>query len=579
MTDLDLEQNEAVQIGPSTRQVVVAGPGSGKTHVVSHLVEHLVMDEGLDPLRGVLVLSFSNAAVHAVQGRMRGKDAPAVTVRTIDSLASKVVRECADDELDAMSFDDRIRRATDLLMKEEWEEVEDLDHLVVDEVQDVVGVRADFVLALLRSMRLDAGATFLGDPAQAIYDFQIAAEGGGTSSADLLAAIRSDGARDVVLRGQYRANSRDARKAIALRQPGADEANSDDVEDYWNEVIHVGSVSEAWTYLATRGGTTAFLTPTNGQALLVAHELHAAGVPVAVQRGAQDQSLAAWISVVMRSVPGNSVSTEAFAEALASAETSVDIEAAWRTLRAFGGARGRELDKVSLATRLRRRMNYPPELWNPRGNQVVVSTVHRAKGLEFDHVVLVEFASRSGVDEDEAVRARTRFVAVTRARDAILRVDGPADRDVFQPKVRPPAHPRWVRAGRQTWQTFGFELRAGDVDFETPSGASEDIHELLRNPSRIGCEVRLEPCPERSTLKLPVYRIVAPDGILGVTAESFGADLVSRIRTIEKQRRGWPSLRGLAVEEVATVVDETLRFRLVPVITGLADLEWRNDYD
>lgn len=72
------------------------------------------------------MLSFSNAAVHAVQGRMRGKDAPAVTVRTIDSLASKVVRECTNDELEAMSFDDRIRAATDFLMKEEWEDVEDL---------------------------------------------------------------------------------------------------------------------------------------------------------------------------------------------------------------------------------------------------------------------------------------------------------------------------------------------------------------------------------------------------------------------------------------------------------------------
>ncbi|WKV16516.1 ATP-binding domain-containing protein [Janibacter limosus] len=510
---------------------------------------------------------------------MRGKDAPAVTVRTIDSLASKVVRECTNDELEAMSFDDRIRAATDFLMKEEWEDVEDLDHLVVDEVQDVVGVRADFVLALLHSMRRDAGATFLGDPAQAIYDFQIAAEGGGTSSADLITAIRSDGARDVILKGQYRANSRDARKAIALRQPGADEATSDDVEDYWDEVIHVGSVGEAWAHLATRGGTTAFLTPTNGQALLVARELQASGVHVAVQRGAQDQSLAAWIGVVMCSLPGNSVSMEAFAEALASADTSVNSEAAWRTLRSLAGARGRELDKVALATRLRGRTSYPPELWNPRGDQVVVSTVHRAKGLEFDHVVLVEFASGRGVDEDEAVRARTRFVAVTRARDTILRVLGPADRDVFQPKVRPPAHPRWVRAGRQTWQTFGFELRAGDVDFETPSGASEGIHELLQNPSRIGSEVRPEPCPERSSLKLPIYRVVAPDGDLGVTGESFGVDLVGRIRTIEKQRRGWPSLRGVSVAEVATVVDETLRFRLVPVITGLAEIEWRNDYD
>lgn len=578
MTDLDLEQDEAVRIDPSIRQLVVAGPGSGKTHVVSHLVEHLVMHEGIDPVQGVLVLSFSNAAVNAVQARMRGSDTPAVTVRTIDSLASQVVMQCADDVLDAMSFDDRIRRATDLLLKKEWEDIQDLDHLVVDEVQDVVGVRADFVLALLRSMRRDAGATFLGDPAQAIYDFQIAAEGGGTSSADLIAAIRSDGARDVVLSGQYRANGRDARNAIRLRQPGTDHANSDDVEDFWNDVVHVGSPVEAWSYLAARGGSTAFLAPTNGQALLVARELQTAGVHTVVQRGAQDQSLAAWIGVVLRSLPGNSVSQEAFAEELASADTSVSVQAAWQSLRTVGGARGSELDKVSLASRLRGRVNYPPELRNSRRDRVVVSTVHRAKGLEFDHVVLVEFASERGVAEDEAVRARTRFVAVTRARDTILRALGPADSDVFQPKVRPPARPRWVRSGTQRWQTFGFELRSGDLDCKWPSGDSEEIHELLRNPSRIGAQVRLEPCPERSSLKLPIYRVVAPEGTLGMTTESFGADLVRRIGTIEKRRRGWPSLRGISVGEVATVVDEDLRFRLVPVLVGLADIEWRSDH-
>lgn len=579
MTALDREQAEVVSIDPSTRQVVVAGPGSGKTHVVSHLVERLVMDEGLDPVRGVLVLSFSNAAVHAVQARMRGRDVPPVPVRTIDSLASRVVRDCTDDEVERMSFEDRIRRGTELVLEGEWDDLEDVDHLVVDEVQDVVGVRADFVLALLRSMRPDAGATLLGDPAQAIYDFQLAAEGGGTTSADLLAAVRTDGARNVVLNGQYRASSRDAKGAVALRQPGTDEADPYDVEDYWNDVVHAGSVTDAWGVLKTRGGTTAYLTATNGQALLVAQELRSAGARVAVQRGAQDQSLAAWIGVVMESMPGNSVSKEDFSRALGVADPTVDADVAWRALRSVAGARGRELDKVALATRLTGRTTYPPELRAQADTQAVVSTVHRAKGLEFDHVVLVDFASQRGLDEDEAYRARTRFVAVTRAKDLIMKVLGPPDRDVVRPKARPPARPRWIRSGRQSWQTFGFELHARDVDAQSPLGAGDEVQSLLRTPSIVDTEVRLEPSPELSTLRLPVFTIETSLGRLGVTAEGFGVDLVGRIGNLEKQRRGWPSLRGVHVEEIATVVDEASRFRLIPVLTGLADIEWSHDSD
>lgn len=105
---LDLSQRAAVSVDVSARQVVIAGPGSGKTEVVSALVEHLVVEEQVDPEFSLLVLSFSRAAVHAVMRRLRAADVQAVAaVRTIDSLAQRIVREAYGEEIAGRNVFDR----------------------------------------------------------------------------------------------------------------------------------------------------------------------------------------------------------------------------------------------------------------------------------------------------------------------------------------------------------------------------------------------------------------------------------------------------------------------------------------
>ncbi len=72
-------------------------------------------------------------------------------------------------------FDTRIRSAT-ILVRESEEAKEDLSryrHLILDEVQDFVGDRAEFVKAILEGLAEGAGFTLPGDPAQGIYDFQL----------------------------------------------------------------------------------------------------------------------------------------------------------------------------------------------------------------------------------------------------------------------------------------------------------------------------------------------------------------------------------------------------------------------
>src|SRR5690606_37347526 len=46
-----------------------------------------------------------------------------------------------------------------------------LEHLIIDEAQDFMGLRADLVIEMLKSLAPSCGVTILADPAQAVYGF------------------------------------------------------------------------------------------------------------------------------------------------------------------------------------------------------------------------------------------------------------------------------------------------------------------------------------------------------------------------------------------------------------------------
>ena len=113
MTELALDDSQlaAVEIEPDERQIVIAGPGSGKTEVVSALIEHLTEEMGVDPIDGLLVISFSNAAVHAAESRLRAHGAAPVSVQTMDSLAAEILWELATEDHADLDFDGRVDRS------------------------------------------------------------------------------------------------------------------------------------------------------------------------------------------------------------------------------------------------------------------------------------------------------------------------------------------------------------------------------------------------------------------------------------------------------------------------------------
>src|SRR6185369_5304673 len=73
--------------------MIVAGPGSGKTRVLTYRIAHL-MQLGVDPFR-ILALTFTNKAAAAMRGRIEkivGNEARNLYIGTFHSVFARILR-------------------------------------------------------------------------------------------------------------------------------------------------------------------------------------------------------------------------------------------------------------------------------------------------------------------------------------------------------------------------------------------------------------------------------------------------------------------------------------------------------
>ena len=176
-----------------------------------------------------------------------------------------------------------------------------------------------------------------------------------------------------------------------------------------------GALSLAVPMLKGSGPPTAVLCRDNGQAMTISGRLYDAGVKHRLQGRATDRRIARWIAVALRDLEGNLFGRKRFLESMANraADGLPTPDEMWMRLKRIERLRfPNNLDFDMVNERLRQG-DVPDEFSESPAADVVVSTIHRAKGLEFERVFLVA-PSPPGSDPNEiAEETRLLYVALT----------------------------------------------------------------------------------------------------------------------------------------------------------------------
>lgn len=574
-TALTPGQQEIANLSLETKCLVSGGAGTGKTLVLIHRLAKLVNADHLGPGSEVLVLSFSRNSVREIKNRLGlfGGSVAYVRARTFDSFATRLLSLFLPTEhWIGLDYDGRIRLAAALIRRPEAKsEMAHYQHVVVDELQDLVGERSDFVKAILEST--SRGFTMLGDPAQGIYNFQLEGVERRVGSAAFYCWLRKHFGKQLLefsLADNFRARSTSSRVALwaGSELNGANpnyESIRDRLDQNVRELRSLGDARAAALSIDHKSGTSAILCRTNGQALVISEQLYSLGIKHLIQTSATDRLIARWVAMVLKNVETAQIGRSRLIQHIEKINNEVipSPDKAWALLKRAEGRSGNDLDLESLANRIRCG-DVPDDLTeNPTGN-FTVSTIHKSKGLEFDRVLLAEpeiDTNEEGTDEDyaETLPEETRllYVGLTRSRNELFHINRPDMGGLRKHK----ATRRWLRKGFQHWQTKAIEVRGDDVHHHDPAGAfvaegdpvefQEYIRATVKNGDPVSLKRKFHVIDgERRTF----YMIEHNGHVVGITNELFGRDAFNILRINQGWEVLWPArIDGLRVQATDTV--------------------------
>lgn len=185
------EQQAIVAAPPEGSQLVLAGPGSGKTKVIVHRVAWLLRECMVLP-EDIMVLSYNRSAAVEIRKRLWGligADAAGVTVQTLHSLAMRLTGTSyavAAEHGEQVDFKAVFKSATALLKQAEQGDdlgsgiqrdrlLSGLRYLLVDEYQDINAEHYELISALagraISSEDDKLSLLAVGDDDQNIYAF------------------------------------------------------------------------------------------------------------------------------------------------------------------------------------------------------------------------------------------------------------------------------------------------------------------------------------------------------------------------------------------------------------------------
>lgn len=405
--------------------VVVAGPGSGKTRVLVHKLASLLLMEDVKHEQ-LLMLTFSRAAAHEFKTRLMqlvGNAAAYVEIKTFHSYCFDLLGKVG-----SLEQSDEILQRTVAKIQSGEVEANRITKavLVIDEAQDMNEAQFALIQALIAANE-ELRVIAVGDDDQTIYSFINA------SPKYMQALIDDYGAVKYELVDNYRSK----RNLVALSNRFA-HGISHRLKD--KPIQAVQSVDGQIDYIRYHGvnpmgcllqhlqqqlgaGSSCVLTQTNEEAIQIAGLLKQQGIAAKLIQSNEGFNLHQLLEVriflhFLNLNPQVSIiSPDAWYRAVAQLRErfghSRNVEWVLNLITAFEQVNPHHKYQSDLDTFIRE--SKLEDFYGVQRDVVAVSTIHKAKGREFDHVFLY-LNGFQALDDD---KKRTLYVALTRAKNRL----------------------------------------------------------------------------------------------------------------------------------------------------------------
>lgn len=483
MTEWSAEQKKIIDADPGMRIVVNAGPGTGKTAIACGRVANLVDSCGLEP-SNIMLISFTRTAVAEIRDRIASfltdsQKAYSVRIATLDSFAW-TLHSGFRENIPMLSYNENIKSVISLIKRDEDAQsyIKTVEHLIVDEAQDIVGVRSELVMTIFEKLARNCGVTVFSDEAQSIYGFSNdeGSLGQNEQMKALVDSIKTDFGSQfkfMNLLEIHRVKSENLKFIFKNTREKVLKKDLGQPKDTWKKIHkeikeHADLMSDEPVHEIEDLPENAFVLYRRRSEVLLAssflglrpHRIRMSGLPVCV---------APWLGACFSEYTEPKIRKSAFMELWGgkvnqNLSESLNAEEAWRMLSDIAGEQGNRVDMNLLRKRLGAKQ--PPAefcLPGPGKGGPVLGTIHASKGREAEHVYLM-VPPAPGNRQDEHEEVRVLFVGATRAKQSLCLGKGYFQRVEYLPQSR-----RIFRPFNQ--EAASVEVgREKDIDAESMAG-------------------------------------------------------------------------------------------------------------
>lgn len=410
-----------------------SGPGTGKTYTIIQRLIYILANK-LCLADEIYILCYTRSAKSVVESKIeqaveKGMIPPSaknICVLTFDSYATYFLMEMREqgiikENFDNYEYNERIRLFNEYILAEDFENIK---YFIVDEMQDLVNERAKMVLKILENLK--CGYLLAGDRCQSIYDYE-ADDDATLDSVKFYALAEKLFPRDM-LRYEITVNRRQsaelAEEAAGMRQILLNESFINQNKCANNIVSKYAGKTKIEQYIKilTKAPTvsTAILCRNNGEAEYISGLLCEKRIIHALNRGVDNVSpLPRWIADVFWDCCCSTISKKNFVERFKfRCDSKLHPEVLWELLCKITNSQDKTVISIPKLTTALTITNNIPSAFFDDPPMLTISTIHKAKGSEFDRVILIE--SDIKPSSDRAEEARIKYVALTRPKTQFI---------------------------------------------------------------------------------------------------------------------------------------------------------------